>query len=343
MGRWSDVYHFFRRLCAVEPPAAILQGLDDTRVLQFQTSRRKNAEGRLVPFFPAESYTERSLFLFIASHLRTRAAIADLPLTADQFFSRLWRLLGGFEFVGNQDAETVQAEIDRLLLAVVDRREAIPTIRDTLAQSLLKKMRMGHVELSADALLKEHKLNAIPLFEWSRLRARSQEELRNHVTSCGYSPEFDVRADAMKPHAQAWSDAPRPFLFAGDSGQGKTWSLAALALEAMKDDAPVLWIEATGDPDLDFQRAADQFWLDMRGGETALPLRQVAARLREVVPSGEQIRLRLCIDNVADYHEAESLLREDWASREIGLALSCPEAIATALRAKFRDRCQGAR
>lgn len=338
MGRWSDVYHFFRRL-KVEPPADILQGLDDTRVLRFQTSRRKSAKGEAhAPFFPEEHYTERSLFLFIANHLRTRAAIADLRLTDDQLYRRLWRLLGSFEFLGDQVAEMVYAEIDRLLLAVVDRREAVPTVRDTLAQSLLKKMGVGNVELSAESLLKEHALNAVPLLEWSRLRARSQEELRHKVMSCGYAPEFDVRADDIKPLALAWRDAPRPVVIAGDGGQGKTWSLAALALEAAKDDAPVLWIEATGDPVRDSQRAADQFWLDIRAGESPLPLRQIAARLHEVVPSPQHIRLRLCIDNVADYHEAETLLRDDWASRGVALALSCSDDIAASLRAKFGDR-----
>lgn len=340
MGNWEDVYHFFGRLKAVEPPADIRQGLDDTRPLKFQTRRPKSNEGEShPPFFPDDHYTEWSLFLFIADHLRTRPAIAELRLTDDQLYRRLWTLLGSFEFVGNQVASIVQDEIDRLLLAVVDQREDIPTVRDNLAQSLLRKMGAGDVELSAEVLLKEHCLNAVPLLEWSRLRARSQEELHNQVVkSCGYAPEFDVRADVMKLRAQAWRGAPRPVVIAGDSGQGKTWSLAALALEAATDDAPVLWIEATGDPDRDSQRAANQFWLDIRGGESPIPLRQIAARLREVVPSPQPIRLRLCIDNVAKYDEAHTFLREDWPSHGVAIALSCSGGIAASLREEFRDR-----
>ncbi len=337
-GRWSEVGWFFQRLGKAEPPDNILKELDDERVLKFQTARRTGAADRTAtPFFVATSYTERSLFLLIANELRSHAAITEMNLDDAELYRRLWRMLGAFEFVGGQDRETVQREIDSLLLAVVDRKEEIPRIRDALALCLIRKAGAGNAEITAESLLAENNLNATPLTNWSTIRSGSRDELDRHLRYCKYDPELDVRKSRMKPVARAWRDSARTIVIAGESGQGKTWSLAAVATAAANDEAPVLWVEATGDAAQDLQTAADQFCLDIRGGETSIPLRQLAARLETLVPTNSRQRLRLCIDNVLDYNEAATIIREDWPSRGVSIALSCSSEIASSLKQAFAD------
>lgn len=338
MGRWAEVYQFFGRLGNELPDDDILAVLDDEQHLKFQTARRSSTAGRDVgPFFSNPPYSERALFLLIARELRSRPAIAKLSLSDVELHRRLSRLLGAFEFVGNQQRESVQREIDRLLLAVVDRKEEIPKVRDSLALSLLRKAAAGNREITAESLLAEHGLNAIPLVEWSRIRRQSHDELCRRLRQFRYITEFDVRKEAMESVALAWRDSARTLVISGDSGQGKTWSLAAVATAAAADDVPVLWVDATGSAAQDLVSAADQFWLDIRGGETAVPLRQIAARLHSVVPSSRQHRLRVCIDNVLDYNEAATIVRDDWPSRGISVALSCSNDVATSLKEALGD------
>ena len=307
-------------------------------MLKFQTARRTDATGQTaVPFFSAASYTERSLFLLIASELRSHAAIARMDLDDAELYRRLWRMLGAFEFVGGQDRETVQREIDSLLLSVVDRKEEIPRIRDALAFFLISKAGAGNFEMTAESLLAENGLNATLLTDWSKIRAKSRDELDRHLQFSEYEPELDVRMARMEPVARTWRESARTLVIAGESGQGKTWSLAAVATVTASDDAPVLWVEATGDAAQDLQSAADQFCLDIRGGETAISMRQIAARLETVVPTNGRQRLRLCIDNILNYSEAAAIIREDWPSRGVSIAISCSSEIASSLKRTFQD------
>lgn len=101
--------------------------------------------------------------------------------------------------------------------------------------------------------------------------------------------------------------------------------------------AAVLWVDATGNTREDLDRAAHQFWLDIRGGQQPIPLRQISSDLSEVVPSQETLRLRLCLDNVTEYEEAKSIVRENWPSRGISVAMSCRPEFADWLRRDCGD------
>ena len=92
MGRWADGTAFFRRLESVDPPEDIVAALNDERPLVFQASPPTGAGA--TAFFAASTYTERSLFLLIASALRSSTAIEKLGLSDAELHRRLWRLLG---------------------------------------------------------------------------------------------------------------------------------------------------------------------------------------------------------------------------------------------------------
>src|SRR5439155_14622862 len=108
------------------------------------------------------------------------------------------------------------------------------------------------------------------LTKWSRIRRRSRDELDRLLLARRYDAAIDVRAAAGKSLARSWQDSVRVLVIAGESGQGKTWSLASLAIQAGADAVPVLWIDASGDAARDLDAAARQFWLDIRGGNTEL-------------------------------------------------------------------------
>ncbi len=335
-GNWVEVYHFFRRLGNVEPSADILSQLDDKVPLRFQTASRKSQGDSSL--FKEKEYAERAMFCLIADVLKKRPAIKRLDLSDAELYKRLWRLLGAFEFVGGQDRESVANEIDRLLLAVVDRSDSIPQMRAALALSLLERAAIGNVSISAEELLALHKLNATPLTDWYRIRSKSQDELQRILANNRYDTRLDVRLKNAESIAAAWANSPRTLVVTGESGQGKTWTLAGLASCASLGSAPVLWVEASGNAREDLDRAAHQFWLDMRGGEQPIPLRQISSKLSKVVPSHEDMRLRLCLDNVNDYNEAALIVRENWPSLGISVAMCCPREMAFDLQKAFRDK-----
>lgn len=339
LGDWDEVYRFFRRLGNVEPPAGILSQLDDKVPLRFLTTRRKSqVESKDSSLFTEQEYPERAMFCLIAKVLKERPAIKKLALSDTELQRRLWRLLGAFEFVGGQDRESVAREIDQLLLAVVDRSDSIPQTRAALASSLMELAATGNVSISAEELLSRYNLNATPLTDWRRIRSKSQDELQRILANNRYDTRLDVRLKNVEAIAAAWGNSPRTLVVTGESGQGKTWTLAGLASCASRDSAPVLWVEASGNTREDLDRAAHQFWLDMRGGEQPIPLRQISSKLSEVVPSPETLRLRLCLDNVNDYNEAGSIVRENWPSLGISVAMCCPREVASSLQEAFGDR-----
>lgn len=251
---------------------------------------------------------------------------------------RLWRLLGAFEFIGGQSRESITKEIDQLLMAIVDRTDLIPRTRAELAQSLIERAAGGNAEITASELLAEHGLNAEPLTSWSRIRRNSRDELLRVLENRGYNIGLDVRIERAQSIASIWSSSPRTLVVTGESGQGKTWTMASIATCSSHGTAPVLWVEASGNAREDLEQAAHQFWLDMRGGEQPLPLRQISSRLNTVVPSPENLRLRLCLDNVNNYNEAASIVRENWPSLGVSVAMSCPSEVASSLQEAFHDR-----
>lgn len=338
MGDWDVVYGFFCRLGNVEPTADILSQLDDKIPLRFRTARRKSRDDlKVSSLFKEREYPERAMFCLIVDVLKCRPAIKRLSLSNSELHRRLWRLLGAFEFVGGQDRVSITNEIDCLLLAVVDRSDSIPQTRAALALSLMELMANGNVAISAGDLLARHNLNATPLTAWSRIREKSQAELQRILANYRYDTRLDVRISNAELIEAEWAKSPRTLVVTGESGQGKTWTLAGLASCASRNSAPVLWVEASGNAREDLDRAAHQFWLDMRGGEQPIPLRQISSKLSEVVPSRESLRLRLCLDNVNDYNEAAAIVRENWPSLGISVAMCCPKEVASDLQKAFRD------
>src|SRR5206468_3377210 len=99
----------------------------------------------------------------------------------------------GFEFDGSRQRDQLEREIDSLLLALVDNSDEISRIRDALAMDLARRASSGNVCIEAATFLATHRLDAIPLNEWGRIRDAARRELGAALRRRGYDPDFDVR------------------------------------------------------------------------------------------------------------------------------------------------------
>ncbi len=336
-GDWAEVNAFFESLARRKPAPDILSTLDDIRPLRFRHNRSEIDDQSA--FFPKPEYTERTLFVRIYEELIRRPVITKLNLTLEQYYQTLYQLLSGFEFVGNQSLDFVEAEIDRLLLAVVDHREKIPQVRQALAMRLLEMAASGNTHFSSTTLMQECGLASVPLTEWAALRIAAAQKLTDIQRSQRFDETLDVRAEMARSIFEEWKEGLGTLIITGDSGCGKTWTLHAIASIAAADDAPVVWVDASGDADKDIQAAADTFWLDIRkGNDASLRLAQVAERLKDVLPYVSPTRLRVFIDNVTNADQATKILAANWPNRGIQIAISCPLSVAESLKEQYQSR-----
>jgi hypothetical protein len=341
LGGWMKVYDFFQSLKAREKPHDdLLNGLDDTGDLPFRKGKATGTDGdeSRVPFWDKESYTERSLFERIVAEVRKRSVVSDRE-RAEMTRAKLWDLLGEFEFVGGQRMDLVQREIDSHLLAVVDRNDAIPQLRDAMAFDLGRRATAGSAEIDVEQFFRSHGLNAIPLTDWSALRARAHGDADTYLRLHGYAADDDLRRDAAATALGAWP-RPSPMLaLTGESGQGKSWRAYAMAFLARPDAELVLLIDATGDADSTQARCAEGVWQGIAGHDEVIPVSRIADRIRAVLRSTISTWLLLVIDGVQDQDEANRLARLPWEEWGIRVIFTCPPQIALQIQQASLGRC----
>jgi hypothetical protein len=323
IGRWGDVYAFFGSLRARAPGDDPLVELDDQAELRFAGQGMSASSQASPPFWTAARYSQRSLFEHIADHLRLTSAVPKnerVELTR----RKLWHLLGRFNFVGGHTYERVRVEVDSLLLALVDHPEQVREKRDALMARLAAHAARGDTVVTSDELLREHGLDVTPLTDWGALRRRAQALLRRELEMRQYCEANDVRAGTASSLWESWG-AVTPLLgLSGESGSGKSWQLYALGLRAADDQAITVLIDATGDAEVDLQRAADTFWQEIKEHGGSQPLSRIAAQRRQLLHKHAAQWLTILVDNVQSTQEAERLARrpvEDWGVR---LAITGP-------------------
>jgi len=313
MGAWNRVYdEFFRSIRHRGTSEDPLADLDDVASLKF--TRRANDEE---PFFPAPC-TERSLFLKTAEVISERPAVQKLKLNKTELHGRVRALLGNFEFFGEQGIRFVQRSVDALLLAIVDRQEDIPSVRDHLAMELARASTVGGSEIDATRFLSEHGLDATPLTDWAGHIDSSGRVVDRVAERTRYDELFDVRVGDLP-------DIPMPgriLVLTGESGTGKTWMLTALAKHASGPLLPIL-IESEGTADASLQKCAQVFWNSIHDGDEVLPLSRVARRLRLATRKDIGAGMVVFVDGVRSYDEARRLAEQDWEGWSSSLVLVC--------------------
>jgi len=126
--------------------------------------------------------------------------------------------------------------------------------------------------------------------------------------------------------------------FSGDSGQGKSWRLAALGRATVSEPGLVVALRASGIADLDLAEVARTVCQDGLEQTDTKPFALLTDWRRRVAPDAPKPWLTILIDGVQQpEEEARSLLGKPWTEWGIRLAFTTSAAIGTVLRQDFRD------
>jgi hypothetical protein len=335
-GYWENAEDFFKRLDKATPENPI-DLLDDTYEID-SFSRDKVKTPLKTPF------TKKTLFQEIANQVRKRKNVCneDEKLT----YRKLWHLLSRFELKGSQFQENIQKRINDFLFGVVDYQENIDAKRQQLCGILMEKVSKGEVTLSPTEFLKEANIDAISLQDWVTIQKRLHQSLEHNLAAIAkYSLLEDVRK------VPNWLKGTLILLLSGESGQGKTWQLAKLALSiAQKGEQgiPTVFVKATGDADKTLKKAADIIWKDAMDHDNPLTIdRIVRRRDKNKISSNETISrnlqnrspwLLICVDDIQTSKEANDLLEKNWQDWGILLAATVPHSFGKNLSKREPDK-----
>ncbi len=312
-GRWDEAERFFAELSGDSVPDDPFAALDDNESIHFSRG---------------EHFTKLAFFRFILASLREHPDIARDSET--ECATKLRYLLGRFVIHGDRTAEKLVCELDGFLRPLVDYSEDVEPKRRELCTALLELAAQGNASFTAQELLSKVNLDGTSFCDWAKARAAILETTQRTLQSrWRYCTELDVRSPERQPKNMDVC------VLTGESGQGKTWRLATLALDAFADGSLAVAVSATGDAEQDLQKAAEIVWRDgfQREGPTDLEL--VAKKRREFLPKLPTPWLTICVDDIQSMAEARSLIERDWSSWEIRLALTALPPVAQALKTQY--------
>ena len=316
-GRWIEAQQLFSDLRSQPTPHDPIAVLDDT------TERR---------FFPSENHTGRGFFLEIVKSLRAHNDIRQDDI--ESTYHKLWQLLCRFEIQERRTAESVNREIDHFLREFADYPGQTESKRRELCGLVLELAAQGDVRTTPQEFLKQARLDAVPFTQWARIHERSNIYFKRRAEiEWNYREEMDVRPPI-------WWPLNKPILvLTGDSGQGKTWQLAALALEVFRNDGVPVAISATGDADKDLSLAAREYWQHLLCHPNELSLERIA-EVRRDASCGSTPFVTVFVDDVLSAQEAQQLARRGWEHFGGRLAISTLPPIARSLKQRFETRLE---
>ena len=267
-GDWTEVSSFFGELASRPFPGEtdnVLTMLSSTRMLQFRGSLRKEEKEKIQPSGIVEEdenrmteLSEFELFKCIASILREKAPAKKEPENLTH--RKLWKLLSHLRFRWDESAEKLKSQLLRRLRAVVDNTDKLEDMLHTLLMALAEKASKGQAPIEAVPFFRDHGLDATPLTKWYLVVRASSKLLETTLSSLHYHIEQDVRPLPVITDLAFWKPPTSPFLvLTGESGQGKTWRLCALA-RIVSATNPVVLFRTTGDGIRDVEKAARLFW-----------------------------------------------------------------------------------
>ena len=314
-GRWATAEQFFADLRCSPVSDDPLAALDNKQPIKF---------------FPDEELTKRDFFRCILGSLRTHPGIAKDSETESA--RKLWYLLGRFRIHGDQTIEKLTRELNGFLRPLVDYSEQVEPKRRELCAALLELASDGNATFTPRELLAKVNLDHPSFCNWARARdailKTTQQTLRIRLR---YNAEADVRSP-MSPPANSGV-----CVLTGESGQGKTWRLASLALDAFADGSIAVAVSTSRNAEQDLQNAANVVWRDgfQREGPTDLDL--VARKRHEFLPGLPTPWLTICVDDVQSMAEARSLIKQDWRGFGIRLAMTVLPPVAQALKTQYGE------
>lgn len=341
MGAWLQVYAFFQSLSTRSiPPGDALAALDNAKAIPFRGVRRREdpPTGDEEPFWSDGPYTERTLFERVVEEVRKRPTIArrEEPLETTQ--RNVWHLLANFTFVGGQTQGHLRQQVDSLLLALVNFDTEVSEKRDAMLTRLARHAAQGSADVDSTKFLAEYRLDAVPLTNWLMLRERGQKHLEGELRRRGYKPDDDVRKDFAANAMAQWPSSSPMLVLSGESGQGKSWLLFALANRLATEKELTILVDATGDAQRDIDHVAGLFWREIKRNDTGPGLDRIAARRRELIHGRAERWLTVFIDGVQDPSEVKALAIAPWEDWNVRLVVTCQSDLARMFERQGRDR-----
>lgn len=315
-GSWSEAEEFFAELRDGAPVPDPVAELDNHEKIQF---------------LAGQALSRREFFLYLADAVsKAKRFEGESPAVTHR---KLRHLLGRFRVVEQSRPEELINQIDDLLRDIVDVNDEVAATRERLCGWLMTLARRGEVTLSPVDLLRRAGLNARSFRGQGLVHTILRERLAFKISAdVNYDREIDVRS---VPEFPAESTV---LVLSGESGQGKSWLLARLALKEFARGRLAVWTRSVGDVERDLAAAAREVWQHGLDHDSDLSLHRVAARRNTVVPATEQPWLTVCIDDVQNTEQARGLIRQDWTAWNIRLAVTVPRQIALALKTSDSEK-----
>lgn len=311
LGRWARALEFF----------------SDLRQRTPQRGHELDALGYTEPVRFSHEYTatERDLFLRVVNSVRTRAEESEEPAAAT--ITAVWQLLANFHFEPLHTQQEADADISRLLRELGVAPNEVVTRRSTLIGLLTELSAKGNVSFTPAELLKKAQLSGVPLSQFERHATFSRSLFIDDIERAGFSSGSRVDREYAIPPDQ------RCTVFAGESGNGKSWAMAA-AVERVFDhyEHLIVYVRATGDASGDFTEAAEKISREVLRRSESSSLRSLALEVQEFLPTIERLWLTICVDDVQSAQEAEGLLVADREHDRVRVVFTAPASVAGGFR-----------
>jgi hypothetical protein len=310
IGAWAEAMAFFEQLAPGSPPTDPLRALSDQALVRI-------ASGRYV--------SHSDLFQQVVAALR-RHGEAEEPIELTR--QKAWHLLRGLEFVSSS-FDDLKAMVDDRLSRHAPAGEPVADLRGRLVVTLLELAGTGGVEIDPVELLALARVTLEPLKAFAEVREHLHKLLEVRFAELRYRAALDVRATPPRGERQV-------LIFAGDSGDGKTWRLCNLAQRSL-DNGFAIVRTATGQGHETWARSLEIAW-GVVGTPRTAPLGLLLERLRADDTGARPDHIDVLVDNVQRSEEATALIiRVRDEPREVRLVLTVPLELGRSLQAAHPD------
>ncbi len=273
------------------------------------------------PILPGKQLSYVDFFQQIASVLNKEKE-NDL-----HHYRRVWHLLAHFEIHSQKAGEDYEQQIDQRLEAVVNFKSDIPAKRRELCMFLLE-FAAANQTITPPQLFQKAGIDNTPLNNLSTLELGLKKQVNEWCKNREYIADMDVRP------VPTWSTDNQIIVIAGDSGRGKTWQLAKIAISTFQNGGVAAIIDSQQNAGVDCQKLSNVVFQEGYERDDSVPLNRLAAKMKEVVPSLSSQWLTACVDDVQNAEEAVRLVRESWEIWGIRLAISTSKRIGRILKLK---------
>jgi hypothetical protein len=309
IGHWEPALTFFKRLGTPPAIGSVIDRVDDT------------PRGDLVS---GKEVSERALFLRVVNAVSHR--VRSQPTTVEDLHRRVWHLLSRLEIEPVLAMTELVQRLDALLLRSIERVEDVEGKRHELCGRVLALAKSGNARIRPEQLLLDVGLAPRTFLAWGSLRDKMTQRLDRALRVVGFDSALNVRAiPSVSSHSPIC-------VLTGESGQGKTWALAAMAADAAAGAGLSVWVNSARNGRHADDIAADEIWLEGIGHTGLVPLGKVAERRAQVNPHSPRPWALVCVDGVHSRQEAEYLSSLDWEGWGMRLALSASKEVAEFLR-----------